>query len=87
MITIDQLPWNELNGDGSLTCLVEDAYWRGVEENLRQTIYKWTHFPADMVVDPFIPDPQGDKKLRLRHLHIRRGAAHGRDKRHRLPSL
>ena len=58
MVVIDQLPWNELNRTGELNCQIEDPTWRGVEQNLRETIYKWDHFPVDMVVDPFITIPQ-----------------------------
>lgn len=58
MITIDQLPWHELNADGGLTCRVEDRYWRGVENHMRKTLYKWERFPVDMVIDPFIPIPK-----------------------------
>ena len=31
MITIDQMPWHELNVDGCLNCTVEDPYFRGIE--------------------------------------------------------
>ena len=57
MVLIDQLPWHELDVDGSLKMQVSDPYWRKVEKNLRQQIYKWEHMPADMVLDPviFIP--------------------------------
>lgn len=58
MIVLDQLPWNELNDQGELDCLVTDPVWRGVERGLRETIYKWRHFPADMVVEPFITIPK-----------------------------
>lgn len=58
MVVIDQLPWNELNTDGSLTCRISDPFWRGIEWNLRSTIYKWEHFPVDMVVEPFIIIPK-----------------------------
>lgn len=54
MITIEQMPWNELDVDGSLICQVEDPYWRGVEQGLRMSIYKWEHLPADMVLEPEI---------------------------------
>lgn len=58
MVVIDQLPWNELNVDGELDCHVSDPMWRGVEEGLRQTIYKWEHFPVDMVLEPYITIPK-----------------------------
>ncbi|MBQ3080108.1 MAG: hypothetical protein IJC48_08960 [Clostridia bacterium] len=58
MILIDQLPWNELNTDGSLNLQVEDPYFRGVEDWMRKEIYKWKHFPADMVLDEYIKLPR-----------------------------
>ncbi len=58
MVVIDQLPWNELNTDNELTCLVEDAFFRSIELNLRKTVYMWNHFPADMVIEPYITIPQ-----------------------------
>ncbi|MGN0316079.1 MAG: hypothetical protein ACI4EG_14990 [Fusicatenibacter sp.] len=57
MVLIDQLPWNELNQDGELTCLTKDPFLRGIEFQLRSTIYQWKHFPADMVVEPFLTIP------------------------------
>ena len=54
MVVMDQLPWNELVCE-DLTSVIEDPYWRTVENNLRMMIYKWEHFPVDMVLDPFIP--------------------------------
>ena len=58
MVAIDQLPWNELNTDGSLTCQIEDPFWKGIEWELRSTIYKWEHFPVDMVIEPWIIIPK-----------------------------
>lgn len=58
MVVIDQLPWNELNDDGSLTCQIADPFWRGIENQLRSTIYRWNRFPADMVVEPFVTIPK-----------------------------
>ena len=62
MLLIDQIPWNEMDVDGSLVCQVKDPYWRGVEWDLRSTIYKWKHMPADMVFTPYIclPRPVGN---------------------------
>jgi len=57
MITIDQLPWDELACD-ELTCQIEHGYWRKVEQQLRQAIYKVKHFPVDLVLDPFIALPK-----------------------------
>lgn len=59
MVLIDQLPWNELSAaDPFLTCVVQDPYWRRVENDLRMTIYKWEHLPVDMVLPPYIVLPR-----------------------------
>lgn len=58
MLLINQIPWNEMDVDGSLQCKVSDPYWRGVEWQLRTTLYKFRHMPADMVLDPYICLPR-----------------------------
>lgn len=58
MLLIDQIPWNEMDVDGSLVCQIQDPYWRGVEWDMRSTIYKWRHMPADMVVNPYLCLPR-----------------------------
>ena len=58
MITIDQMPWHELNIDGCLDCTVEEPYFRGIEWQLRTDLYKWEHLPADMVLSPYIILPR-----------------------------
>lgn len=58
MVVIDQLPWSELNECGILDLYSTDPYWRNVEWDLRTTLYKWEHFPVDMVLDPFIRIPK-----------------------------
>jgi len=58
LLTIDQIPWNEMDVDGSLQCVVQDPYWRGVEWELRTTLYKFRHMPADMVINPYICLPK-----------------------------
>lgn len=57
MVMIDQLPWHELNYDGSLTCLVQDPFLRNVEDKLRKIIFQWNHFSVDMVVEPVLTIP------------------------------
>ena len=74
MVIIDQLPWNELNNEGELTLSVENPLFRQVEWNLRSTLYKWRHFPVDMVVEPFITIPSAIQNKRLR-IKSRCGAA------------
>lgn len=61
MVIIDQLPWNELNGDGSLTCVVAHPMFRALEFKLRTTLYQWWHFPVDMVVEPYLTIPYSAK--------------------------
>ena len=58
MVAIDQMPWNELNDDGSLSCAVADPYFRRIEWNLRSEIYKWERLPADMVLNPYVLLPR-----------------------------
>jgi hypothetical protein len=58
MVVLDQLPWHELNNEGELTCLAQNSFCKGLEWDLRSTIYKWEHFPVDMVVEPFITIPK-----------------------------
>lgn len=52
---IDELPWHELNVDGFLTLQCQDAEYRGVENFMRQTIFKHKYFPGDMMVKSYIP--------------------------------
>ncbi|MEI7905218.1 MAG: hypothetical protein WCI43_07390 [Candidatus Firestonebacteria bacterium] len=54
MVTIDQLPWNELNINGELDLRCEDRYLREVEFSLRRELYQWNHFPVDMYLEPFV---------------------------------
>lgn len=58
MVVIDQIPWNEMDVDGSLVNQVKDPYWQGVETSLRQKIYQFRHMPADMVVYPYLLLPR-----------------------------
>jgi hypothetical protein len=54
MVMIDQICWNEMNVGDELTLLCTDPECRGYERGLRQTLYRWNHFPVDMVVEPFM---------------------------------
>jgi len=58
MVTIHQIPWKEMDVDGSLVCAVENSYFREVEKQLRRNIYSWEHMPADMVLNPYILLPR-----------------------------
>ncbi|MDR0877569.1 MAG: hypothetical protein LBN21_05910 [Treponema sp.] len=54
MVCIDQVCWNEMNYDGSLTLLCSNAECRKYEEAFRRTLFQWKNFPVDLVVEPFI---------------------------------
>ena len=57
MVNIDQLPYHELEADASLQCQTEEPYWRKIEQTMRRQLYMWEHFPADMVLEPFVKLP------------------------------
>lgn len=54
MVMLDQISWHEMNVDDELTLQTEDGFCRGIENQLRMTLYRWKHMRADMVVQPFI---------------------------------
>lgn len=58
MVMIDQIPWDEMNIGDELTLQCEDPECRDYEWGLRTTLYRWRHFPVDMVVEPFIRVPK-----------------------------
>lgn len=51
MVYIDQLPWHELNHAEEMRCECADPFLRGIEQRLREQLYRWKHFPCDMVVE------------------------------------
>ena len=58
MVMIDQICWNEMNIGDELTLRCADAGCRGYEEHLRRALYRWKHFPVDMVVESFMRVPK-----------------------------
>lgn len=58
MVYIDQIPWHEMDVDGELANRCADPFCAGLEAGLRQTLYRWRHLPADMVVEPWIGVPK-----------------------------
>jgi hypothetical protein len=58
MVMIDQICWNEMNVDDELTIRCEDPECARYETELRRILYRWKHFPVDMVVEPFIRVPK-----------------------------
>jgi len=57
MIYIYQEPWHELDVEGELTLQCQDEFCRGVELEMRRTLYKWRHMRGDMVVEPWFGCP------------------------------
>ena len=58
MVMIDQICWNEMGIDDELTLRCVDPECRRYEDQLRHTLYRWKHFPVDMVVEPFVRVPK-----------------------------
>jgi hypothetical protein len=56
MVWINEVCWEEM-GPEVVPQIQSDRLLRHVEEEIRQTLYQWKHFPADMIVDDFIPCP------------------------------
>lgn len=52
VVLMDELPWHELNIDGSLTLQCQDPDYRQVEDFFRKTIFQHKYFPGDMMVKP-----------------------------------
>jgi hypothetical protein len=55
VVLIDELPWSEMNINDELTLRCNDTYLREIEWFFRSNIYKNKYFPADMVLQPFVP--------------------------------
>ena len=55
VVLIDEIPFHELNFDGSLTIHCTDPVLQEVEGHLRRKLFQWKYFPADMILEPFIP--------------------------------
>lgn len=53
-VILYQIPWQELQTkEDVLQLQCCDPFARELEENMRQTLYAWKNFPADMVIDPY----------------------------------
>lgn len=58
MALVDEIPWHEMEVDGSLALQTEDEAAHSFEQSLRQTLYRWRHLRVDMVVEPVIDVPR-----------------------------
>jgi len=57
MVFIYQIPWHEMNVNNELDLQTTDRFCKGIEIELRRTIYQWVHMRGDMVVEPWISCP------------------------------
>ncbi|MBQ2957796.1 MAG: hypothetical protein IJE08_15215 [Clostridia bacterium] len=53
LVTIAELPWNELNTDGQLTLHCADPAARDMERFFRRSLLQWKYFQGDMILEPF----------------------------------
>jgi hypothetical protein len=53
IVLVDELPWNQLDGEGELTLHCQDGFLRAVEQDMRRTLYKWNNCRCDMIIEPF----------------------------------
>jgi hypothetical protein len=58
MVYIDQLPWHELSRSPEMALQCEDDFLRSTENYILQLLYRWKHFPCDMVVENRIDIPK-----------------------------
>lgn len=58
IVLIDEIPWHEMNINNELTLQCESDFCRNIEFFFRMNIYKWTHMPADMVLQPYYSVPK-----------------------------
>lgn len=57
-VWIDEIPWHEMNFDGSLTLLCEEEPARRIEQWFRRQLFRGKYFPVDTVFEPFYPVPR-----------------------------
>ncbi len=70
LVYIDQLPWHEIARSPEMRLECEDPFLRRIEQRLRETLYRWHHFPCDMVVENRIDIPHACEGL-LYGVHIK----------------
>ena len=59
VVLIEEIPFHELNADGSLTLQCQDEDFRGAEDFLRKKLFHWKHFPGDMILTSYFPVYKG----------------------------
>ena len=51
VVLVSEVPWGEIRDD-ELVCRCENDRFRGIERQLRVSLYQWDHFQADYVIPP-----------------------------------
>ncbi len=51
-VIMDEIPWHEMNFDGSLDCVCEDSELRGIEYFLRKWLFREKYFNCDNYIEP-----------------------------------
>lgn len=54
VILLNEIPWDEMRPAEELTPVCEDPVLQKVEVEMRRAIFQKKHFPADMVIQPFV---------------------------------
>ena len=57
MVWINEIPWHEMNVNDELTLYCEHEWARGLEQQMKRTIYQWKHMPGDMIVSDYLACP------------------------------
>ena len=52
-LSIDEIPWYQMDIGDELKCICEDEKARNVETFFLRAIYRWKHFKADTYFEPF----------------------------------
>lgn len=69
MVYIDQLPWHELDTAEEMKLICEEPFLRKTEHDIRKILYRWNHFPCDMVVENRVDIPKSVNGLKY-GIHI-----------------
>lgn len=58
VVLIDEIPWSQLRMMEELREYCEGEKERRAERFFRRQLYRWKHFPCDMILTPFFPWPR-----------------------------
>jgi hypothetical protein len=58
MVYIDEIPWHEIDNSPELRQVCEDPFLRSIEDHILKLLYRWKHFPCDMVVEKYLSIPK-----------------------------